>query len=273
MPESFELHRQRRGLFASDVDAYEQGRPGYPAEIYQRLQRICGLTEATTLLEIGPGTGQATGRLLDLGAAVTAVELSGEMCARLEVKFAGRRLTVVSGPFEEVELPLASFDLVVSATAFHWVPPGGHDRAASLLRPGGWLALWWNVFGDPTSRDPFDEALQPILERIAPEVRDAPGSATAVAGAHHHALDVAARIAEIDASSRFGPVYHETISWTGRHSPADIRSLFATFSPWLALDSATRQRLLDELERLAAEQFGTVERRYLTPIYLARRLG
>lgn len=34
------------------------------------------------------------------------------------------------------------FDLIVSATAFHWVDPSiGLAKAARLLRPGGWLAL------------------------------------------------------------------------------------------------------------------------------------
>ena len=34
------------------------------------------------------------------------------------------------------------FDLIVPATAFHWVDPGtGLAKAARLLRPGGWLAL------------------------------------------------------------------------------------------------------------------------------------
>jgi hypothetical protein len=36
----------------------------------------------------------------------------------------------------------ASFDLVVSATAFHWVDPEvKYDKAARRLGRGGWLAL------------------------------------------------------------------------------------------------------------------------------------
>jgi SAM-dependent methyltransferase len=273
MADSFELHRQRRQLFAADVEAYDRGRPGYPPEVYERLQRVCGLAAGSEVLEIGPGTGQATGPLLELGARVTAVELGNELCQRLAAKFPARPLTVVAGAFEDVELRPGSFDLVAAATSFHWVPvPAGFDRVAGLLRPGGWLALWWNVFGDPAWPDPFHEALTPLLERIAPQLVDVPGSAMAATGAHHHALDVAARTGEIDRTGRFGPVIHEVIAWTGRHTPAEVRSLFATFSPWLALDGASRQRLLDELEALAAERFGIVERRYLTPIYLAQRL-
>jgi hypothetical protein len=93
-----------------------------------------------------------------------------------------------------------------------------------------------------------------------------------MAGVHPYALDRAARIAEIDASGRFGPVHHETIAWTGRHRPDQLRALFASFSPWLALPPPERGAALDALERLAAEDFGgMVERPYLTPVYLASK--
>jgi hypothetical protein len=60
------------------------------------------------------------------------------------------------------------------------------------------------------------------------------------------------------------------ISWTGRHGVEEVRAMFASFSPWLALPEEQRTLALDALERLAAEDFnGIVERPYLTPIFLA----
>ena len=92
-------------------------------------------------------------------------------------------------------------------------------------------------------------------------------------GAHIYAIDAAARIAEIDASQRFGPVHHEVVSWTGRHTPEEARALFASFSPWLALPPDRRSEVLDALEELARGPFnGVVERPYLTAIYVASRL-
>jgi SAM-dependent methyltransferase len=263
----------RRRLFAGAVDDYDAGRPGYPERVYDLLRERCGLRPGTRVVEIGPGTGQATGRLLELGAVVTAAELGESLAARLRAKHAGAALTVVVGPFEEVDLPPASFDLVVAATSFHWVEPGaGLARAADLLAPGGWLALWWTHFGDPDRPDPFGEALRPILE-ARPEMTDDPaGRGALTSGAHPHALDTAGRIAEIEASGRFGPVHHETIAWTGRHTPAQLRSLFASYSPWLAVPTPVRLEMLDLVEALARNTFaGLVERPYLTPVYIAQR--
>jgi SAM-dependent methyltransferase len=52
------------------------------------------------------------------------------------------------------------FDLVVSATAFHWVDPDvGWAKAARLLRPGGWLALL-------TTGERYPEPLQTALREL-----------------------------------------------------------------------------------------------------------
>ena len=273
MEGSFELHLQRRGLFSSDVFAYDTGRPGYPDRVYELLQQLCGLGPGSRVLEIGPGTGQATGRLLDCGATVTAVELAAEMAAALEAKYADRSLSVVVGAFEEVTLKPESFDLIVAATSFHWVPPETRlPRCADLLRPGGWLAPWWTYFGDPDRPDPFRDAVTPIFEELAPSLIDPFPGIAFLAGAPPYAVDIEARTAEIDASGRFGPVHHEVIPWTGRHSPAELRALFASYSPCLALPPADRAQVLDAIEQLAMDGFaGFVERPYLTLIYLAQR--
>jgi len=272
-PDSFELHLQRRGLFSSDAVAYDTGRPGYPEPVYDLLRQVCGLGPGTAVVEVGPGTGQATGRLLDLGATVTAVELSADFAALLEARFAGRALSVVVGPFEEVALPPASFDVVAAATSFHWVPTGaGLQRCAEALRPGGWLALWWTYFGDPDRPDPFRDALTPIFQELAPSLVDVFPGAAFMAGAHPYVLDTPSRTAEIDGTGAFGPVRSETFAWTGRHTTAELRAMFASFSPCLALPEGQRVVVLDAIEELATGTFeGVVERPYLTRMYLTRR--
>lgn len=265
----------RRDLFGDAVDDYDSGRPPYPERVYELLVQRCGLGPGARVVEVGPGTGQASGRLLALGATVTAVELDERLAERLRSKHGSARLSVAVSSFEAAALPAASFDLVVAATSFHWVDPGvGLLRAAEVLAPGGWLALWWNVFGDRSRPDPFGEALLPFIEACPDLAGDPPGAGAVPSGSHPYSVDVAARIAEIDATGRFGPVHHETIRWTGRHTPAQIRALFGSYSPWLALPTPVRLEMLATVESLARDRFGgLVERPYLTPIYLAQRRG
>jgi SAM-dependent methyltransferase len=253
--------------FDGVADGYD-ARPQYPDEIYALLSERCGCGPGALVLEVGPATGLATMRLLDLGAEITAIEPGPALADRLRARGAGRPLTVVVSSFESAELPAAHFDLVVAATAFHWIDPAiGFTKAATHLRPGGWLALWWNVFGDATRPDPFERAVGRVLAELEPSLH----VDTFTAGVPYP-LDVEARVAEIDATGRFGPVEHHLVAWEGHHDAVGIRRLFATYSPWLALPPERRDATLDALERIARDDFAdAVTRPYLTSLFLARR--
>jgi SAM-dependent methyltransferase len=253
--------------FDAVADGYE-ARPPYPDEVFTLLTERCGLGPGTRVLEIGPATGLATLPLLDNGAAVTAIEPGPALAARLRERTAGRAIDVVVSSFETAPLPAEPFDLVAAATSFHWVDPTiGLAKVAAHLRPGGWLALWWNVFGDAGRPDPFERAVGVILEEHAPDLHY-----DAFAAGAPYALDAPARIAEIDTTEQFDPVEHRVIAWEGRHDALGIRRLFATYSPWLALPEDQRIATLDALERVAREDFAdVVVRPYLTSLFLARR--
>ncbi|MGH9283721.1 MAG: class I SAM-dependent methyltransferase, partial [Acidimicrobiales bacterium] len=161
--------RPRGRLFDEAAGDYQEGRPGYPEAVFRLLQERCGLGPGSQVLEIGPGSGQATLPILGLGAEVTAVEPGAALAGRLRERAGSGRLRIVGARFEDAGLPEPGYDLVVSATAFHWVPPEvGYARAAAALRDHGWLALWWTIFGDPERVDPFVDAFQPIADAKAP---------------------------------------------------------------------------------------------------------
>ena len=147
----------------------------------------------------------------------------------------------------------------------------GLARAADALRPGGWLALWWTVFGDPGGPAPFAEALRPGLERIAPTVL-AQSSAGTDGGRTPHGTDTERRVGEIDRSGRFGPVDVRRVRWTQRFTPGEVRALYATFSPWRILADAVRAEGLDHVEAVARDVFGgQVDLTFVTVLYLAER--
>jgi SAM-dependent methyltransferase len=85
------------------------------------------------------GTGTAARRLLDLGAnPLIAIEPDTRLATYLRETIRDEALRVIFSSFEEVALKTASFDLGVSATAFHWLNENmALTRIAELLRPGG----------------------------------------------------------------------------------------------------------------------------------------
>ena len=134
-------------VFNEVPELYDRVRPGYPDELFADLATITGMSERSSLLEVGCGTGQATRSLAAFGCSVTAVEPGTAMAALARRRLADfGNVTVETSTFEEWDDHGARFDVLVSASAWHWVDPSiGWRRAHDVLRSGGWMALLGNV--------------------------------------------------------------------------------------------------------------------------------
>lgn len=257
-------HDHLKASFDRDVAGYETARPGYPAALFDMLTQHCALGPQCRVLEIGPGPGQATIELLDRGASVVAVEPGAGMVARLRERVAGRPCQVIQSDFEVATLT-GLFDLAVAATSFHWVDPAiGVSKVAALVRPGGWLALWWNVFRDVGPNDAaFAERLRPISQRFQTAER---------MDSIIYAQDEPERRAEIEAGGHFALERIEALQWPMRHDGASLRGLFASFSDWSTLPEPDRSQALDDIAAIVDDHFGGfIDRRYITVLYIARR--
>jgi ubiquinone/menaquinone biosynthesis C-methylase UbiE len=133
-----EVQRQARS-FGGVADAYDRGRPGYPAAA------VAWLTgeEPLTVLELGAGTGKLTEQLVALGHDVHATDPDEAMLEILRTNLPGVRTSV--GGAEEIPAADNSYDVVVGAQCFHWFD---HERALPeirrVLKPRGRLSLVWN---------------------------------------------------------------------------------------------------------------------------------
>jgi SAM-dependent methyltransferase len=256
-----------RRLFGADPAGYDRARPGHPARAYEVLVDRCGLVPGTAAVEIGPGTGQATVRLLELGAApLVAVEPNAQLAAHLRKAF-GERIDVRETTIEDASLPTESFGLAAAASSFHWVDEGaGLARIFDALRSGGWVALWWTLFGGDEP-DAFIDATSPLLQEL--EMSPTQGEK----GRPRHALDVEAR-SEALATAGFVDLEHELASWEAGWDTDGIRALYGSFSPILRLDDGPREEILDAIARVAERDFGgRVSRTLTTSVYTARKPG
>lgn len=250
-----------RSVFGRDPPAYDRARPGHPDDVYEVLRERCDLGPGTRVLEIGPGTGHVTRRLLALGAGpVVVVEPDPGLAAYLDSATDGD-VRILQAPLEEAELAGNAFDLAVAASSFHWVDPErGLDAVLGALRPGGWWAMWWTHYGDPTRPDPFRDAIDPLL-----------GGMTASPGSRGFGRNPDAALRAL-ADAGFEDGRLDSFRGTHEFDTAGIRALFASFSPFIVLEDAERERLLDEIARIADEEFGgRVVKPVLTSLYTARK--
>jgi ubiquinone/menaquinone biosynthesis C-methylase UbiE len=158
-PEQRRVREQRRILFDGVAGLYDATRQGYPAEIADAVVANAAIGPGAAVLEIGCGTGQFTRQLAGRALNLTAIDIGAAMvqAARRNIADASARFQVCS--FEDFA-DSGPFDLIVSATAFHWIDPNvGLAKAARLLRPGGWLALL-------TTGERYSEPLQGRLRDL-----------------------------------------------------------------------------------------------------------
>jgi ubiquinone/menaquinone biosynthesis C-methylase UbiE len=129
----------RARSFGSVAEAYDRGRPAYPADAVAWLAGC----EARVVLELGAGTGKLTRELVDQGHAVFATDPDEAMLAVLRERVPEVSAKVATA--EEIPANDRSVDVVVVAQAFHWFD---HEVAlpeiARVLKPGGHVALVWN---------------------------------------------------------------------------------------------------------------------------------
>lgn len=139
-----EIHPAASNGFTAKAAAYVTGRPEYPAAIHGWLQGELGLNSGKTALDLGAGTGKFTSLLLATGATVLAVEPVAAMRDQLVRRYP--HLDARPGSAEAIPLEDSAVDAVVCAQSFHWFStPRAIGEIHRVLKPGGSLALVWNV--------------------------------------------------------------------------------------------------------------------------------
>jgi SAM-dependent methyltransferase len=235
-----------RRSFDGAADIYHEIRPSYPPPMFDALFRL--LPSHPAVVEVGPGTGKATGDLLSRGANVSAVEIGPAMAAKLREIHPSPALTVIVGDFEETDLEEHSFDAVFSATAYHWISAKAQvDRPASVLKPGGLVAIVdVNQVSSPEDKG-FFVAAQPIYGRYGAGHTGPPApERNAVDPPMHRVLR---------GDPRFSEVGLRTYDWDQTYSAAGYRKLMLTYSGTQMMTPPARQGLLDDMENFIRQQF------------------
>lgn len=162
-----QVHYQAAQGFAKQADAYARGRPDYPAALLHWLRSTLELEPGKMVVDLGAGTGKFTRLLTDTGATVTAIEPVAEMRAKLMDELPA--VTTYEGTAQAIPLADAGVDVVVCAQAFHWfATPAAMAEIGRVLKPGGVLALIWNV------RDASADWVAAITRIITPYEGDTP---------------------------------------------------------------------------------------------------
>jgi SAM-dependent methyltransferase len=229
--------RRLRRTFEEVPEAYERARPLYPPQLFDDLVSLAALPERARLLEIGPGTGQATLPLAKRGYEIVGIELGEGLAARARRMLSDfTNVKIVHADFETWKPADEQFDAIVAFTAFHWIDPQTRYRkSAELLKPEGVLAIIAAQHVLPDGGDRFWTDVQEDYEAVVPDEE----STRAGAPGPPEAIDDLR--AEIAASGLFLNVavrrYQRAVTYTAD----EYIAVLDTYSGHRSLEPSTRK--------------------------------
>jgi SAM-dependent methyltransferase len=188
--------------FGVDAERYDRARPRYPQAAIDQILAAC---PGQSILAVGCGTGIDARQFRAAGATVLGIEPDPRMAAFARTT----GIHVEVSTFEDWDPAGRTFDAVTAATTWHWVDAErGTAKAAQVLRPGGRVALLWNV-GDPPAV--IQASLTEVIHRFVPGAPPAAPPGQKVIDGYARILDAAA--AAITASADFGDPHQWRVGW------------------------------------------------------------
>jgi ubiquinone/menaquinone biosynthesis C-methylase UbiE len=130
--------------FATVAEEYERGRPGWPLAAVDRARDELGLSQSSTVLDLGAGTGKLTRVLSQYFERVIAVEPLDSLRAIQEKLVPSAESVAGSGESIPIEDHLV--DAIFVAEAFHWFATDACvAEFVRVLRSAGGVALLFNL--------------------------------------------------------------------------------------------------------------------------------
>lgn len=156
-----------RRVFDTIPEQFDQYRPRYSAEIFSELIRYAQITSNKSVLEIGPGTGQATDPILRTGCEYHAIELGENLAAMMVKKYGGHpNFSMVNDDFITYDFGSRKFDMIYSAATIQWIPEDiAFAKTFDLLKPGGVLAMMLTVADYRTPNETLYNQIQQVYSQ------------------------------------------------------------------------------------------------------------
>ena len=218
---------------------YEDIRPGYPEELIQDIMELSGINDHSRILEVGCGTGKATQSFAERGYELVCLDIGADLIAVAQERLRKYpNVSFVQQAFEEWK-PERTFDLIISAIAFHWIDPKvRYLKAFQVLKSNGFLAVFANQH--VRKDEGFFAESQSLYDKYyAPMTTNRPTHATNFPGVE----------AFQDPIKRVYP-------WTQTYSSEQYIKLLGTYSGHIALPDENRHLLFEGIVNLIETQYG-----------------
>lgn len=249
--------------FDNAAVSYDKSRPFYMKELYEDLFAYKHIGAESKVLEVGVGTGKATRPFLENGCKLVGIE-PGENLARLAVdRFAeSDNFSMCIQTLQDYVCESESFDMIYSATAFHWIPEEyGYKRVYELLKSGGVFARFAYYAGSDKGRPELVKEIQELYQicfnRSSKPKEFSEEDAERIS-------DVASGYGFVDCKYK---LYHTTKDFTAD----EYMEILTTYPDHMALDPEKRKMLFEGIHKAINKHGGTITVYYTMDLEMARK--
>lgn len=254
--------------FNTVASAYEKLRPGYVRDLYDSIFEYIPLTAASRAAEVGIGGGQATLPILQTGCSVTAVDSGANFTELCKDKFSKYpNFSAVTGKFEDVPFEENAFDLVFSASAFHWIDEEtGYSKVFRMLKSGGAFARFANHPYRDKGNPPLTDAIDKLYQKYYCPFHNRP-----LDDKHEYSETDARSRAEIAAKYGFTDIRHAVFHRTRTFTPQEYIALLGTYSDHIAIDEPIRREFFGKIAEAIEAHGGSITIYDTLDLQLARK--
>lgn len=256
---------QRKNWYSPAAEAYNKVRPRYPQDLIQQVVEVAQLSTDSKILEVGCGPATATVAIAPLGCSTICLEpnpdffrLAKQNCQQYP------NVEIQNTSFEEWTLLAEKFDAALAASSFHWISPDvGYPKAAKALKESGYLILLWNKELQPCYE--VYHCLSEVYQVHAPSLdryQDRETQEEILRGLGKMAID----------SGQFKDLVSEQVVSEVIYTVDEYLMLLNTYSPYLELESKSKDALFAELRQRIEENFGgNLQLSYISAVHIAQK--
>jgi SAM-dependent methyltransferase len=225
---------------------------------------------ATTVVDLGAGTGAMTKELVGKVDRVIAIEPDDRMRGILVGNFP--EVTALRGTGESMPLDTSSVDVVLASSCWHWMDADRTlQETARVLVPGGTLGVVW---AGPDPDGPFVAQAQAMLSEMSTDQGELTSSDSG-RDLGHEIVDTENRIEtvlRVPDDSRFAQPEHKTLLWDVALTADELIGLLGTFSWIITMPDDRRAHVISEARRVLRDGLGisggvTVDVQYRSEVW------
>jgi ubiquinone/menaquinone biosynthesis C-methylase UbiE len=196
------------------------------------------------------------------GHRLTCLEPGQDLAKLGKNKFeSSGNVNYIVSRLEDWQVNKKSYDLAISAQAFHWVErPLGFKKMALALKNGGHLGLFWNMYLNDKSQ--FIDQLANLCFKYDINLLESKEKLTEIKQAW---------IDELEESQYFSDLEVIEVPWSTEKTRQGFINFLSTSSEYIGLEPKAKDEFNKQLTNVFSNAGGSLKLQFVSTLYVAQK--